>query len=115
MLPRAIGAAFVAFGLLAPSGLMGRTVDFCHHLPLTRSASAWLDRTGNKEWPPHDGFESSPSVTILPTGSHIDRYGCSTGEFFSPMGTLYEDRSLPFDKRSEPYTVYVVLKPLEAR
>jgi hypothetical protein len=73
----------------------------------------WFGPNGQLRWPPGSGFATAPITITLPPGSHIDRYGCSTGVFFSPMGTPYGARSLPYNRIAQPYTAYIVLHPLE--
>jgi len=53
---------------------------------------------------------------IIPAGTTIDRYGGEEhGRFFAPLGTPYEARSLPYDRRTEPYFIYEVQKPLPVK
>jgi len=73
----------------------------------------FVDENGDIKWPEDDGFKGEPQKETLPTGEMIDLYGDESGRFSSPMGTPYEDRSLPFDKASQEYHAYQVEKPLD--
>lgn len=42
----------------------------------------------------------------------LDRYGPDSGNFLSPAGTPYGQRSLPPDTNPNDYHVYEVIKPL---
>ena len=42
----------------------------------------------------------------------LDRYGPDSGNFLSPAGTPYWQRSLPPDTNPNDYHVYEVIKPL---
>ncbi|REK66649.1 MAG: hypothetical protein C6P35_08280 [Cohnella sp.] len=65
-------------------------------------------------WPKNDGFAGVPKKVTLQPGTRIDRYGLETGKFVSPEGTPYEMRSLAPGTETKPYTVYEVVKPLDA-
>ncbi|MDR6671023.1 TNT domain-containing protein [Rhizobium sp. 1399] len=53
-----------------------------------------------------------PKNSTLATGTLIDRYGKTTGNFLAPVGTPFEQRSLPAISASDTYTTYIVVKPL---
>jgi hypothetical protein len=72
----------------------------------------YIDEKGGLKWPENDGFEGEPSKVTLQPGETIDRYG-PDGVFTSQAGTPYEERSLPFDKASQDYNAYEVVKPIE--
>ena len=72
----------------------------------------YFDEKGGLKWPENDGFEGEPSKGTLQPGRTIDRYG-PDGVFTSQAGTPYEERSLPFDKASQDYNAYDVVKPIE--
>ncbi|MGG1312690.1 TNT domain-containing protein [Cohnella laeviribosi] len=55
-----------------------------------------------------------PKKVTLQPGTRIDRYGLETGKFVSPEGTPYEMRSLAPGTETKPYTVYEVVKSLDA-
>ena len=47
------------------------------------------------------------------SGDKIDRYGKSSGKYFSPAGTPMEMRALPYDADLSKYTQFEVVKPFE--
>ena len=53
---------------------------------------------------------TTKSVTLQP-GDNLDRFGSRYGEYLSPTGTPFEQRSLPPGKQSDPYEGYKVLRP----
>ncbi|MEJ6403469.1 TNT domain-containing protein [Yoonia sp. 2307UL14-13] len=79
----------------------------------------WYDaETGLLRWPPNDGFDGTVSRTTLPAGARIDRYSRETGlddtgSFLSPQGANWTSRALPYEKSTQQYAVYEVLRPLE--
>ena len=69
---------------------------------------------GKPIYPPNDGAVGTPKTIILKAGSIIvDRYGMDTGQYLSPMGTPYEQRSLPRGSKNREYHVYQVVKDIE--
>jgi hypothetical protein len=72
----------------------------------------WVKPDGNINWPPNNGFAIQPTVLVLLPGALIDRFGASTGTFFSPEGAPYGKRALPYVCLHQEYTVYRVLLPL---
>ena len=69
---------------------------------------------GKPIYPPNDGAVGTPKTIILKAGSIIvDRYGRDTGQYLSPMGTPYEQRSLPRGSKNCEYHVYQVVKDIE--
>jgi filamentous hemagglutinin len=53
-----------------------------------------------------------PISKSIPVGTRLDRYGPENGNFLSPAGTPYEQRSLPPDTDRKDHTVYEVIKAL---
>ena len=53
-----------------------------------------------------------PISKSIPVGTRVDRYGSEKGQFLSPAGTPYGQRSLPPDTNPNDYHVYEVIKPL---
>ena len=53
-----------------------------------------------------------PVSKSIPVGTRLDRYGPANGNFLSPAGTPYGQRSLPPDTNPNDYHVYEVIKPL---
>ena len=53
-----------------------------------------------------------PISKSIPVGMRLDRYGPANGNFLSPAGTPYEQRSLPPDTDRDDYTVYEFIKAL---
>ena len=76
--------------------------------------------TGNVNYPGTnndkniDGFINGQRTPItLEPGTIIDRYGSSSGKYFSPEGTSYEQRALPPFMEEQPYTKYKVMISLD--
>ena len=69
---------------------------------------------GRVVWPPNDGFAPATLPVIVQPGALIDRFGDSAGKFFSPKGTGYRERALPYVCRGYTYASYKVAKPLPA-
>jgi RHS repeat-associated protein len=65
-------------------------------------------------WPPNRGFLGTPKTETLQKGTLIDRYGSEYGSFVSPKGTPFEMRALPLEAKQKPYSVYEVIKPIDA-
>jgi hypothetical protein len=82
--------------------------------PTLRSSLSddWFDSSGNVRWPPNRGFAGDPVAETLQPGTIIDRYGEDAGRYFSPAGTSYAARALPYDPAQMNYTQFEVLKPL---
>jgi hypothetical protein len=73
-------------GDLAPDEFLRRHVD-----PDARGGR------GGWRYPPDDGF-AGPRVDFTPQpGDIVDRFGSSTGRYTSPVGTPFDQRSLPPD------------------
>ena len=53
-----------------------------------------------------------PISKSIPVGMRLDRYGPDSGNFLSPAGTPYEQRSLKPDTNRDDHTVYEVIKAL---
>jgi hypothetical protein len=66
-------------------------------------------------WPADSGFAPPGElpVTVQP-GALLDRFGDNAGKFFSPKGTGYRERSLPYVCQGYAYAVYRVVQPLPA-
>jgi hypothetical protein len=90
--------------LLAPQNLSPET----RHL----IAPQWYDASGNLVWPPNGGFAAAPVAITLPPGMQLDRFGNPDGSYFSPVGTPYDMRALPYVCRDLTYTAYRVDRPL---
>ena len=67
---------------------------------------------GRMMWPKNNGFEGLVEHTTLKEGSMFDRYGDENGRFAAPVGTSFEERSLPVNYRLKELNTYKVLKPL---
>lgn len=77
-----------------------------------------FDSQGNLKWPEPRGFAGPPVPMTLERGTIIDRYSplpgnLDRGSFFSPAGTPYAERALPYDPSKMQYTRYEVIKPFE--
>jgi RHS repeat-associated protein len=84
----------------------------------------WHDAKGRFtkfRYPDNRGFEYIENKTLQP-GTRIDRYGgyfdktgkfIDEGNFVSPEGVSFPERSLPPDAINKTYSVYEVLKPFE--
>jgi Tuberculosis necrotizing toxin len=86
-----------------------------NHLPpgvRPNLSARWLDPRGNLAWPPDDGFAAVPAGVVLPPGMLIDRFGATTGRFFSPKGASFDARALPYACETQVYTAYRVERPL---
>ncbi|WP_196598131.1 TNT domain-containing protein [Pectinatus frisingensis] len=68
----------------------------------------------NINWPKNDGFVGTPKDVTLQPGARIDRYGTESGYFVSPEGTPYSQRALAPESESKAYTVYEIVKPIDA-
>jgi hypothetical protein len=69
---------------------------------------------GHVVWPPNDGFAPATLPVIIQPGAVVDRFGDGAGTFFSPKGTGYSERALPYVCRGYAYHTYRVLQPLPA-
>ena len=73
----------------------------------------WKKPDGSWRYPEkNNGFEGSTTSETLPVGTRLDRYGPDNGNFLSPAGSPYEQRSLPPDTDRNDYRVYEVIKAL---
>jgi hypothetical protein len=80
------------------------------HAPVRRSDVSITDA----DWPGDDGFTPatlSSVPSLLTPGMLIDRFGQDGGHFFSPVGTPFTARGLPYVCDSGSYSVFVVRKP----
>ncbi len=66
-------------------------------------------------WPPNNGFTTTPKNEYLMPGQRIDRFGRNNGKFASPQGTPYEMRALPGEVRGKEYHVFEVVKPIHVK
>ena len=65
-------------------------------------------------YPSNDGaVQGTKHNKYLMPGDIIDRYGKTTGKYFSPSGTPLDMRALPYDADLSQYTQYEVIKPFE--
>ncbi len=78
-------------------------------LPVT-----FVKTPGQILWPPNNGFAPATLPVVIQPGALIDRYGDGAGRFFSPKGTGYADRALPYVCRGYVYHTYRVMQPLQA-
>lgn len=69
---------------------------------------------GHLAWPPHDGFAPATLPVTIQPGALLDRFGDNGGTFFSPKGTGYRERALPYVCRGYSYAAYRVARPLPA-
>jgi Tuberculosis necrotizing toxin len=76
--------------------------------------AAFETSPGHIVWPPNDGFAPATLPVTIQPGALLDRFGDSAGTFFSPKGTGYDERSLPYVCRGYAYTTYRVTQPLPA-
>ena len=53
-------------------------------------------------WPPNDGAYGETKITLLKTGTQIDRYGYPGGTYTSPVGNPYPMRALPPGTDAKP-------------
>ena len=72
----------------------------------------WVQPDGTINWPPTNGFSAPATALVLLPGTLIDRFGATTGTFFSPEGAPYGKRALPYVCLHQEYTAYRVLLPL---
>ncbi len=111
--------ALLALSLLAACTAAPTQTASCSHNgppPVVRAdlPAAFKTPDGDIKWPPRDGFNPATlSITIEP-GALLDRYGDTAGRFFSPKGTGYRERALPYVCQGYVYATYRVLKPLPA-
>src|SRR5262245_29799248 len=117
---------FIA-GLLVPLVLAACTVGppaatttaSCTHdgpAPVLRAdlPAAFKTSPGHVLWPTDDGFSPATLQVVIQPGALIDRYGDRAGTFFSPRGTGYRERALPYVCRGYAYNTYRVVQPLPA-
>ena len=65
-------------------------------------------------YPSNDGaVQGTKHSKYLMPGDIIDRYGKTTGKYFSPSGTPLDMRALPYDADLSQYRQYEVIKPFE--
>ena len=67
---------------------------------------------GHIIWPADDGFAPGTLPVTIQPGALLDRFGDNAGRFFSPKGTGYRERSLPYVCQGYAYTAYRAVKPL---
>jgi len=65
-------------------------------------APNWLN------WPPGDGSQGDTSEITLAPGTLIDRFGGDGGAYFSPKGTPYGQRALPYVCDLRAYRIFRV-------
>ena len=63
-------------------------------------------------WPDIDGCAAKPVDENLAIGTLIDRFGQTTGSFFSPRGASFKARATPYICKMEDYRVYTVVAAL---
>ena len=69
---------------------------------------------GHVAWPPNDGFAPATLPVVVQPGALLDRFGDGAGTFFSPKGTGYRERALPYVCQGYAYATYRLAKPLPA-
>ena len=72
----------------------------------------WVKADGSIDWPPNNGFVGMPETKTLQPGTQIDRYRSNEGDFLSPAGTPFDQRSLPNSKANDTFQTFEVVKPL---
>jgi hypothetical protein len=77
-----------------------------------RVGPEWINSDGSLRLPPNYGFKGGISVRELQPGQSFDRYGGVGGEFASPVGVPFEQRSLPGLSAEAPYASYEVVRPV---
>lgn len=76
-------------------------------------STKWVDKAGKTIYPPNDGFAGIAKKVVIKPGTFIDRFGFEGGNFVSPKGVPYAERSLPPGSATKPYHIYEVIKPIE--
>lgn len=66
-------------------------------------------------YPPNNGFNTTPRNSTLSQGSTLQRNGGTQGKFVAPVNTPLEKLSLPPDKINATVTNYTVLKPIQVQ
>ena len=76
--------------------------------------TAFMARMGEgaKFWPSNKGAIGGENMTTLQIGTRIDRYGWPKGNFASPEGTPFSNRSLPSENIKLPFNSYEVVRPI---
>ncbi|EPY2303453.1 TNT domain-containing protein [Clostridium sporogenes] len=70
--------------------------------------------TGNINWPKNNGFiEEFPGYETLNSGTLLDRYGESAGNFFAPATDAYETRALAPHSETANHYYYRLLQNFE--
>ena len=63
-------------------------------------------------WPANDGCAAKPVDETLPVGTLIDRFGGTSGSFFSPRGARFNARATPYICTMEDYRIYKLMVAL---
>jgi hypothetical protein len=96
----------VALALLEPTPI-GETA-------VVAQAATSTGRSLVPYYPSGNGFIGTTSQVTLTRGMRIDRFGGSPySQYFSPMGTPMQARSLPGVTATQPLRTFEVLAPLE--
>jgi Tuberculosis necrotizing toxin len=80
----------------------------------------WNAGKGSWDYPANAGFDGDRVPMTMNPGEILDRFGSAKGEYLSPLGTPFPERSLPpssLDGRDEVlfgYHAYEVVKPFDA-
>jgi len=77
--------------------------------------SAAKSSNSASEYPPNNGFNSTPRNSTLQTGSKLQRSGGTQGVFVAPNGTPTSKLSLPLDKINAPMMRLEVLRPINVQ
>lgn len=62
-------------------------------------SASFLSSPGHVIWPKDEGFAPGILSAVIQPGQLLDRYGDTAGKFFSPKGTGYRERALPYNCR----------------
>jgi hypothetical protein len=117
---RAVGSAIGGLGAAAlglEAGPLDIAIATAGHFIGGEIGSALEDAVGTalqSFWPTNSGFLGEPTREFLYPGQQIDRYGGGDySQYFSPIGTPAEMRSLPPGISDLPLRTFEILKPFE--
>ncbi len=117
LIPSLLAPLILAACAAMPPAAM--TTASCTHSgapPVLRAdlTAAFERPSGQVVWPPNNGFAPATLPVTIQPGALLDRFGDRAGTFFSPKGTGYRERALPYVCRGYAYTTYRVVQPLPA-
>jgi RHS repeat-associated protein len=85
----------------------------------SKVAKNYLDEMSNntstaieKVFPPNDGFVFKYNNLTLKEGDYLERLGSWGGNYASPLGTPFGEKSLPINRIFDQYTAFKVIKPI---